>query len=84
MTRNPIADAAEPAKVAVGSTNAGESADPNRLVTVPELAAHWGVSRAHVYNLISVGLPTKKIGRARRIRIAEADAWLDAINSQAA
>jgi excisionase family DNA binding protein len=51
--------------------------DPGRLVTANELAERWGVSRAHVYNLISRGLPSVKLGRCRRFRIGEADAFLD-------
>jgi len=52
--------------------------DPDRLVTAAELAARWGVSRAHIYNLLDRGLPSVQIGRCRRFRLRETDAWLDA------
>lgn len=56
----------------------------SRLVSAAELAAHYGVSRAHIYNLIDRGLPSLKVGRCRRFRIAECDAWLDGQNGEAA
>lgn len=52
-----------------------------RLVTAAELAAHYGVSRATIYNLLSRGMPSLKVGRARRFRLADVDAWLDAQNA---
>lgn len=48
----------------------------DRLLTATELAERWGVSRAHVYNLMKRGLPSVKVGRCRRFRPSEADAWL--------
>lgn len=49
-----------------------------RLVSAAELAEHYGVSRATVYNLLDRGLPSIKIGRSRRFRLDATDAWLDA------
>ena len=49
----------------------------DHLVTAAELASRWGVSRAHVYNLMKRGLPSVKVGNARRFRPSQADAWLD-------
>lgn len=49
-----------------------------RLLTAAELADHYGVSRAHVYNLMNRGMPSVKLGAARRFRVDEVDAWLDA------
>lgn len=50
----------------------------DRLVTPAELAVRWGCSRQHVYNLMSAGLPSVRLGRARRIRLDDADDYLDA------
>jgi len=51
---------------------------PKRLVSAAELAAHYGISRATVYNLMGRGMPSVQIGRCRRFRLGETDAWLDA------
>jgi predicted DNA-binding transcriptional regulator AlpA len=48
----------------------------NRLVNPRQLAELWGCSRAHVYVLMGQGLPSLTLGRARRIRLADADEWL--------
>ena len=50
----------------------------HRLLSAAELAEHYGICRASVYNLLNQGLPSIKIGRSRRFRLAEVDAWLDA------
>lgn len=55
----------------------------SRLVSAAEIAAHYGICRAHVYNLIDRGLPSVKIGRSRRFRLADTDAWLDAQQGRA-
>jgi predicted DNA-binding transcriptional regulator AlpA len=49
----------------------------NRLVSPRQLAELWGCSRAHVYVLMGQGLPSLTLGRARRIRLSDADVWLD-------
>ncbi len=41
------------------------------------LAEYWQVSRPHIYAMLSRGLPSVKIGRARRFNLAACDAWLD-------
>lgn len=51
--------------------------DPTRLVTAAELASHWGVSRAHIYNLLHLGLPSVKVGQCRRFNIPDATAWVN-------
>ena len=53
-----------------------DSNDPNRLVRPETYAQHIESSRAFVYKLMSEGLPSMKLGRSRRIRVADADAWL--------
>lgn len=49
-----------------------------QFLTAAELAQQYGISRAHVYNLMARGLPSVKLGRSRRFRLAECDQWLDA------
>ena len=53
---------------------------PGRLVTVEEVSERLSVSRAHVYNLMKVGLPSVKVGRSRRFRMADVEAWIAAQN----
>lgn len=48
-----------------------------RLVSSDQLAEHLGLSRATVYALLNRGMPSLKVGRSRRFRLAEVDAWLD-------
>lgn len=50
----------------------------DRLLNADQTAEHYGVSRAHVYNLMTRGMPSVKLGRSRRFRLSETDAWLDA------
>lgn len=50
--------------------------DPERLLSPGEMARRWGISRAMVYDLLGEGCPSLKIGRARRLRVSDADAWL--------
>lgn len=54
-----------------------------RLVSASELADHYGVSRAHVYNLMNRGMPSVKLGRSRRFRLSETDSWLEGQQSAA-
>lgn len=49
-----------------------------RLLTAAELAERYGICRATVYNLLAQGLPSIKVGRARRFDVARTDAWLEA------
>lgn len=55
--------------------------DAGLLLTVAELAARWSMSRATIYRALEDGLPSLKLGRSRRIRVSDADQWL---NEQAA
>lgn len=51
--------------------------DTGKLLTVDEVADRWGMSRAWVYIQITAGrLPTVRLGRARRVRLADADAFV--------
>ena len=48
-----------------------------RLVTVPAAATLLGVSRSKLYVLLGEGaLPTVRIGRSRRIAIADLEAFV--------
>lgn len=58
------------------NTPAPELAEASRLRTADELAEHYGICRASVYNLLHRGMPSVQIGRSRRFRLAEVDTWL--------
>jgi excisionase family DNA binding protein len=50
--------------------------------TIDEYAKHRGVkSRTTVYAWINRGLPSIKQGRTRRIKVTDADRWIDAGNA---
>lgn len=51
--------------------------DRHPYMTADQLAEHLGISRAHVYNLLDRGLPSVKVGRCRRFRLSDVDAWLE-------
>lgn len=58
--------------------------DPGTLLTADELAARWKLSRPTLYRFMAEeGLPSLSIGRARRFRIADVDAWLAARSGRA-
>lgn len=47
-----------------------------RLLTADDLAERWSVSKAHVYRLSRErGLPTVRLGRYYRYRLAAIEAW---------
>ena len=51
--------------------------DSFRLVTIPVAAQLLGVSRSKLYELLGEGaLPTVRIGRSRRISIADLEAFV--------
>ncbi len=51
--------------------------DQVRLVTIPAAAQLLGVSRSKLYELLGDGeLPTVRIGRLRRIAIADLEAFV--------
>ena len=49
---------------------------PPGLLTIPQVAAYLGVSRAHVYRLVNNGLPVIRLGRAVRIHMTSLQRWL--------
>lgn len=49
---------------------------PLQVETVAQLADRWSLSERQIHNLIAQGLPSRKIGRSRRLISAEVDAWL--------
>lgn len=53
------------------------AAEQGKPMTAAELADHYGVTRVTIYNLLKRGMPSFKVGRCRRFRLAETDAWLD-------
>lgn len=53
-----------------------ESTRGTRLLTADDLAERWSVPRAHVYRLTRErGLPTVRLGRYYRYRLAAIEAW---------
>lgn len=56
----------------------------HRLVTVPELADLLHVSTGTVYNLVNRGMPSFTVGRSRRFRLPEVEAWIATQNTGAA
>lgn len=56
-----------------------------RIVSAEHLAELLDCSRRHVYKLMAEdGLPSVKLGGARRFRLADVDAWLRAQQDAAA
>jgi excisionase family DNA binding protein len=51
--------------------------DAGLLLTVAQLATRWSMSRATIYRALEDGLPSLKLGRSRRIRLSDADQWLN-------
>ena len=48
------------------------------LLTIPQVAAMLGLGRTKVYDLIErEGLPSIKLGTARRVPVKALHAWLD-------
>ena len=48
------------------------------LLTIPQVAAMLGLGRTKVYDLIErEGLPSIKLGTARRVPVKALQAWLD-------
>jgi excisionase family DNA binding protein len=48
------------------------------LVTIPQVATMLGLGRTKVYDLIErEGLPSIKLGTARRVPVKALQAWLD-------
>lgn len=55
--------------------------DDGQLLSPAKLADRWDVTRKHIYGLMARGLPSMKVGGARRIRVSDAEAWLADQNS---
>lgn len=53
-----------------------ESLSSSPLLTLEQVATYLGVCRAHVYKLISSGLPVIRLGRSVRVHKASLDCWL--------
>ena len=48
------------------------------LITVPEAARRLAISRSHLYqHLQRLSLPSVRIGRARRIRVMDLEAFVE-------
>jgi len=47
------------------------------LMTIPQVSSYLGVCRAHVYKLISQGLPVVRLGRLVRIQKLSLQQWLN-------
>jgi excisionase family DNA binding protein len=61
--------------IADSSTNQRASR-PQTLMTIADFCSEYRVSRSSVYRLINAGLiPIVKVGRATRIRTADAERW---------
>ena len=55
------------------------------LLRIPEVAAHLGVSRAKVYELLSQGrLPSVKIDGSRRVRRSDLTEFVDGLTPSSA
>lgn len=46
-----------------------------RWVDADAVAAHFGVSRRHIFVLLHEGLPSSKLGNSRRFLLSECDEW---------
>jgi excisionase family DNA binding protein len=76
MDRDVIADGH--GLVAAGAPRADErlAGVPDRLLTAEQLAARWQVPKSHVYRLTREGrIPTVRLGRYYRYRLAAVEAW---------
>lgn len=52
--------------------------EPVALLTVEEAARYLRISRAKAYAMAATGeMPTVRLGRSVRVRLAQLDAWLD-------
>jgi excisionase family DNA binding protein len=55
---------------------AARQGERERWLTPLEIAEYLGVSRRWVYNRIGEGMPSRKLGALRRLRLSEVEAWL--------
>ena len=54
-----------------------------KWVDIHELVEHFGLSKAKLEQLHSEGLPVLRIGKVRRYKITEVEAWLKERSSAA-
>ncbi len=62
------------------ATKGGQPADLQKLLTVTEVAAILGLSKVKVFALLKQrpnGLPSVKIGGARRVQPNKLQAWIE-------
>jgi excisionase family DNA binding protein len=65
--------------VSLGSPRGTDAEASDRLMTISEVAAHLHDSRGSVYKLMRDGeLPWLSIGRARRVRRSDVEAFIAA------
>ena len=53
------------------------TATTEQLIDADTLAEHWSCSRQHIYKLMRSGMPSLSLGRSRRYRLSECEAWLN-------
>ena len=55
-----------------------DTSDMHRLLSVPEVAALLGVSRAQIYRYVAAGLPCVRLSdRVLRFRASDLERWVD-------
>ncbi len=59
------------------STRLARTKEVQKLLTVAEVADILGISKVKVYELLKQGLPSVKIGGARRIQPEKLQAWIE-------
>ena len=53
------------------------------LITVPEAARRLAISRSYLYQYLQRGtLPSVRIGRTRRIRVADLEAFVERLRNE--
>lgn len=52
------------------------------LLTVAEFKSRYRVSHSQFYREVAKGLPIRKIGRATRIALADAETWAASLPTQ--
>ena len=78
LEQQTVANAIEESDVCPTPTDGGLREPTNDYVTLEQYARHRGVGRTTVFTWIRSGLPSVKQGGTRRIRVRDADAFLDA------
>jgi excisionase family DNA binding protein len=68
------------------TTKTGQSSELQKLLTVADVAAILGLSKVKVFALLKQrpdGLPSVKIGGARRVQPQKLQAWIEQHSEQA-